>query len=173
MCLSYPSLVSSIPSPIPKRMINHIIKCMCYLILVWYHLPHPLSPEELLASWTSAGLSGSRHLCGKLTYERLQLSTDHIIPLRPSLYTMLGTRGSIVWLVELPARVNHRAVVPPSIKSALPEDIRESNPDPASAWERGDGGGDEGGEGVLLLLAVHGGQAPTLLHAVGQRIQPV
>ena len=68
---------------------------------------------------------------------------------------------------------SYRAVVPPSIKSALPEDIRKSNPDPASEWEGGDGGGDEGGEGVLLLLAVHGGQGPTLLHAVGQRVQPV
>ena len=68
---------------------------------------------------------------------------------------------------------SYRAVVPPSIESALPEDIRKSNPDSASAWERGDGGGDEGGEGVLLLLAVHGGQGPTLLHAARQRVQPV
>ena len=92
---------------------------------------------------------------------------------KPGLDTMLGARGSVVWLVELPPRENHRAVVPPSIESALPEDIREPDPDSTSEWQGGDGGGDEGGEGVLLLLVVHGGQGPPLLHAVRQRVQPV
>ena len=67
----------------------------------------------------------------------------------------------------------YRAVIPPSVKGALPEDIRESDPDSTSEWQGGDGGGDEGREGVLLLLVVHGGQGSPLLHAVGQCIQPI
>ena len=67
----------------------------------------------------------------------------------------------------------YRAVIPPSVKSAFPEDIRESDPDSTGEWQGGDGGGDEVSEGVLLLLVVHGGQGASLLHAVGQCIQPV
>jgi len=142
----------------------------CPLLSLWNWI---LSPEKLLTPRSSARLSRSCHLCSQLADERLQLSTNHIIPLRPGLNTMLGTGGSIVWLVHLPPRENYRAVIPPSVKSAFPENIRESDPDSTSEWQGGDRGGDEAGESVLLLLVVHGGQGASLLHAVGQCIQPV
>jgi len=101
---------------------------------------------------------------------------------------MLSARGPVIRLISSPTRVHHRAVVPPSVESALPENVRESNPDPTGERERRDGGGDQRRERVLvqqlvenrklktenlLLLVVHGGQGAPLLHAHGERVQPV
>ena len=82
---------------------------------------------------------------------------------------MLSAGGPVIRLISSPTRVHHlqpvhqvllkpllfsfyRAVVPPSVESALPENVRESNPDTTGERERCDGGGDQHREGVLLQL---------------------
>jgi len=87
-----------------------------------------------------------------LADERLKFPTDHIVPLWPGLNAMLSARGPVIRLISSPTRVDHRAVVPPSVESALPENVRESNPDATGERERRDGGGDQRRERVLLQL---------------------
>jgi len=132
-----------------------------------------LSPEKLLLPRCPTRLPRGSHLSRQLADERLKFPTDHIVPLWPGLNTMLSARGPVIRLISSPTRVDHRAVVPPSVESALPENVRESNPDPTGERERCDGGGDQRRERVLLLLVVHGGQGAPLLHAHGERVQPV